>query len=71
MIQWIKSFFEDGGPTSAKKFGLISGIVTTSASILALVSAKARYVWMNGGDISMELAALTVCLCSLAGVAYV
>ena len=69
-ILWLGSFVEQDGQTSSKKLAVIYGSTALSFGVFALLMAKAYWVVKNGGDCSMEIAAASVPLCALAGVAY-
>jgi hypothetical protein len=70
-IKWLGSFVQDpDGQTSSKKLALIYGATALSLGVFALLVAKAIWIYKNGGDCSMEIAAASVPLCALAGVAY-
>lgn len=69
-ILWLGSFVEQDGQTSSKKLALIYGSTALSLGVLALLLAKAYWIAKNGGDCSMEIAAASIPLCALAGVAY-
>lgn len=69
-ILWLGSFVESDGQTSSKKLALIYGSTALSLGVLSLLFAKAYWVTKNGGDCSMEIAAASIPLCALAGVAY-
>ena len=69
-IKWLGSFVERDGVTSSKKLALIYGATALSFGVLSLLLAKASWIYHNGGDCSMEIAAASIPLCALAGVAY-
>jgi hypothetical protein len=70
-LRWLGSFVEDAnGHTSSKRLALIMGSTALSLGLAAMMFAKAYHVFMNGGDCSLEIAAGSIPLCAMAGVAY-
>ncbi len=58
-----------GRPSSRKIVALMTATALTIGA-MALLLAKAYWVYKNGGDIALELGAVTVPLCTLAGFNY-
>jgi hypothetical protein len=70
-IRWLGSFVEDSnGHTSSKRLAVVMGATGLSVGITAMCLSKAWYVLHNGGDCSLEIAAASIPLCAMAGVAY-
>lgn len=69
-VRWLGSFAETNGVTSSKKVAVLMGASALSLGVFTLLVAKAKWVLANGGDCSLEIAAASIPLCALAGVAY-
>lgn len=70
-VRWLGSFVEDEkGHTSSKRLAVVMAVTAYSTGIFAMMMAKAMYVYKNGGDCSFEIAAASIPLAALAGVAY-
>jgi len=68
---WLGSFVEDpNGHTSSKRLALVMGATALSIGLFAMCVAKAYWVLTKGGDCSLEIAAASIPLCAMAGVAY-
>lgn len=71
-VYWLGAFAEDGnsGKPSCKRVITLMAGTALSAGALALLLAKAWYVYEHGGDVAAELFAVVAPLCALAGVNY-
>lgn len=72
-VKWLGQFAEDGksGKPSSKRMISLLAATCLSLGALVLLVAKARWVWSHGGDVSLEILAVTGPLCTLAGYNYV
>lgn len=71
-IKWLGAFAEEGttGKPSSKRVVALMAGTTLSLGVATLILAKAKWVYGHGGDISLELLAITGPLCTLAGFNY-
>lgn len=68
-IRWLGGFAEDGksGHQSSKRVIALMAGTAMSIGLLALLLARAWWIYNHGGDIALEIAAVTMPLCTLAG----
>lgn len=72
LVIWLGTAALDkttGYPSAAKITALMTATVLSIGG-LALLLAKAHWVYLNGGDIALEIGAITLPLCTLAGYSY-
>lgn len=68
-IKWLGGFAEDGqsGHQSSKRVVALMAGTAMSVGLLAILFARAHWIWLNGGETALEIAAITAPLCTLAG----